>query len=104
MVRHKTSKKFNVLKYKDRIIQEANLIAYEGMTVRQVSKENGHCKSGVHTDCTEMLFKLKKACPEYAQLYRDTKKALAKNKAECTARGGEATKQVYAKRRAMKEG
>lgn len=100
----KTTKKVkcNAEKYKERIVAEATMIAYEKHTVRSVSAETGVSKSTVHKDCTDRLEELNRNCWGYKGLCRATRKALDINKAECTDRGGEATKQMYANKRKEK--
>ena len=88
---------FNIEKYKDRVIKEAEMIAYGKHTVRSVAQETGVSKSAVHRDCTLGIKTLNSKEKGYSKLMRDTRKALDINKAERHIRGGEATKQMYKK-------
>ena len=91
----KLNKKAIALRYENRVIEEAQLIASEGLTVREVAKRTGHCKTGVHNDCTDLLKTLQRINPEYKDLYKAVRKVMKANKADCTRRGGEATKAKY---------
>lgn len=93
---------YNVAGKEERIIAEAEMIAYDNHTVRSVSKEIGVCKSTVHRDCTIGLEELAKLDKSYDKLYADTRKAFNVNKDERAYRGGEATKNKYAKQRELK--
>lgn len=58
-------------------------------TVREAAKLFGVSKSTVHKDMTERL------CLVDLGLYVQVSRILAKNKAECHLRGGEATRMKY---------
>lgn len=74
-----------------RAINIANYIVEQGATVRQTAKAFGVSKSTVHKDCTERLEQIN---PGLALCAR---KVLDVNKAERHIRGGQATKEKYAK-------
>lgn len=80
----------------DRAIDFAHYIIETGATVRETAKQFHISKSTVHKDLQERLPLLS------APLYRRVRKVLDKNKEERHIRGGLATKQKYAARRAAK--
>lgn len=71
----------------------ANYIIKNNATVRQTALINGISKSTVHKDVSEKLKKVNRG------LYTDVKQVLDKNKSERHIRGGEATRNKYAKMR-----
>lgn len=73
----------------ERILKEANYIAYTGATVRATAKIFLYSKSTVHKDVSQRLIHIDK------ELYTKVKIALEKNLAERHIRGGEATRQKY---------
>ena len=75
----------------ERILKEANYIAYTGATVRATAKVFLYSKSTVHKDVTERLMKIDK------DLHKKVKKVLDKNLAERHIRGGLATKRKYSR-------
>lgn len=78
------------------IIQEAEYLLEHKATVRQVAKHLGRSKSTIHKDMREHLPKLS---PCLAEQVSDI---IRINTAERARRGGNATKEVYAKRRGLK--
>ena len=77
----------------ERTVLAAEYIIENGATVRSAAKKFGVSKSTVHKDVSERLRRLN---PE---LYSEVKAVLEKNKQERHIRGGEATKEKYAKLR-----
>ena len=71
----------------------ANYIIKNNATVRQAALINGISKSTVHKDVSEKLKTVNRG------LYTDVKQVLDKNKSERHIRGGEATRNKYAKMR-----
>ena len=69
----------------------AQLIIQTTDTVRQTADVFGISKSTVHKDVSERLPRINK------QLAEEVKRVLDKNKAERHLRGGEATRQKYAR-------
>ena len=76
-----------------RVIQEAEIIAGTGATVRQTARLLGISKSTVHKD---METRLPMLSPPLA---KEVAAVFARNKAERHLRGGEATRRRYAERR-----
>ena len=76
---------------KDRCVIFANYLIEHQTTVRGVASHFGISKSTVHKDVSEKLKKVNRG------LYTDVKQVLDKNKSERHLRGGEATKNKYAK-------
>ena len=76
-----------------RVIQEAEIIAGTGATVRQTARLLGISKSTVHKDMEARLPRLS------VPLAREVSAVFARNKAERHLRGGEATRRRYAERR-----
>ena len=74
---------------KERCVLLGEYVAAHRATVRCAAKEFGISKSTVHKDITERLPKIN------ANLYRQVKHVLDKNKAERHLRGGQATKRKY---------
>ncbi len=77
----------------ERTILTAEYIIENKATVRSAAKEFGVSKSTVHKDVSERLKHLN------PYLYSEVKAVLEKNKQERHIRGGEATKEKYAKLR-----
>lgn len=77
--------------------EEAYLICEEDLTLRQVAKKINRCKSSVFLDVTE---KLKKLDPI---LYNSVRNRLEEHKKLRHIRGGQATKEKYARIKNMKE-
>ena len=77
-----------------RVLQISNYIIESGATVRQTAQVFGVSKSTVHKDMTERLPEINEII---AARVRDI---LDINKAERHIRGGEATKNKYAQKRA----
>ena len=75
----------------------ANYIIKNNATVRQAALIKGISKSTVHKDVSEKLKTVNRG------LYTDVKQVLDKNKSERHLRGGEATKNKYAKIREDKK-
>ena len=75
----------------------ANYIIKNNATVRQAALINGISKSTVHKDVSEKLKTVNRG------LYTDVKQVLDKNKSERHLRGGDATKNKYAKIREDKK-
>ena len=73
----------------DRSVLLGEYIINTGATVRAAAKVFKISKSTVHKDVTERLR------AENAQLYRQVKKVLEKNKQERHIRGGMATRRKY---------
>lgn len=73
----------------ERVITLALYIIENEATVRAAGKKFSISKSTVHKDITERLPKIN------ANLYRQVKHVLDKNKAERHLRGGQATKRKY---------
>ena len=81
-----------IFSYEDRIIKEGMYICDTGATVRQTAKVFGVSKSCVHLDMTEKLKRIN------ADLYLEVRKVMLNNFAQKHIRGGEATKNKYAKK------
>ncbi|MBR2041046.1 MAG: sporulation transcriptional regulator SpoIIID [Oscillospiraceae bacterium] len=77
----------------ERTILAAEYIIEKGATVRAAAKKFGVSKSTVHKDVSERLRKINPA------LFIEVKAVLEKNKQERHIRGGNATKEKYAKLR-----
>ncbi|MBR3611313.1 MAG: sporulation transcriptional regulator SpoIIID [Oscillospiraceae bacterium] len=77
----------------ERTILAAEYIIEKGATVRAAAKKFGVSKSTVHKDVSERLRKINPA------LFLEVKAVLEKNKQERHIRGGNATKEKYAKLR-----
>ena len=77
----------------ERTISAAEYIIESGATVRAAAKKFGVSKSTIHKDVSERLRRLN------PNLYLEVKNVLEKNKRERQIRGGEATKEKYAKLR-----
>ncbi len=75
----------------ERTVAAAEYIIATGATVRQTAKKFGVSKSTVHKDVSERLANINFA------MYSEVKNVLEKNKRERHIRGGEATKEKYAK-------
>lgn len=73
----------------ERVIDIANYIIKENVTVRQAAKKFGISKSTVHKDVSERLIYINPA------LAGEVRKVLDVNKAERHIRGGMATKEKY---------
>lgn len=76
----------------NRTLTAAETIINKKCTIRECAKETKSTKSTVHKDIQERLPKIN------AQLYKEVRKILEKNKAEATMRGGIATKKKYQKK------
>ena len=76
-----------------RVIQEAEIIAGTGATVRQTARLLGISKSTVHKDMETRLPRLSQA------MAREVAAVFGRNKAERHLRGGEATRRRYARMR-----
>jgi putative DeoR family transcriptional regulator (stage III sporulation protein D) len=72
-----------------RVMDITNYIMETGFTVRQTAQVFGVSKSTVHKDVTERLPQIN------ANLSREVRMILEKNKAERHLRGGEATRRKY---------
>ena len=77
----------------ERTISAAEYIIESGATVRAAAKKFGVSKSTIHKDVSERLRRLN------PNLYLEVKNVLEKNERERHIRGGEATKEKYAKLR-----
>ncbi len=75
----------------ERAIRAAEYIIEQKATVRAAAKALGVSKSTVHKDVSERLRKVD------AELYKEVKQVLERNKQERHLRGGEATKRKYEK-------
>ncbi|MBR5310329.1 MAG: sporulation transcriptional regulator SpoIIID [Oscillospiraceae bacterium] len=75
----------------ERTVLAAEYIIEKGATVRAAAKKFGVSKSTVHKDVSERLLKIN------PKLYEEVRAVLDKNKQERHLRGGEATKEKYAK-------
>ena len=73
----------------ERVVDIANYIIKENVTVRQAAKKFGISKSTVHKDVSERLIYINPA------LAGEVRKILDVNKAERHIRGGMATKEKY---------
>lgn len=73
----------------ERVVDIANYIIKENVTVRQAAKKFGISKSTVHKDVSERLIYVNPA------LASEVRKVLDVNKAERHIRGGMATKEKY---------
>ena len=80
---------YNAHAEKRRCEELAEYIIKTECTVREAAKKFSISKSTVHKDITERLPKIN------ANLYRQVKHVLDKNKAERHLRGGQATKRKY---------
>ena len=80
-----------------RVIMTAEYIAATGATVRAAAKVLGVSKSTVHKDMETRLRQLS------APLHREVMAVFARNKAQRHLRGGEATRQRYARMKQSKE-
>ena len=76
-----------------RVIQEAEIIAGTGATVRQTARLLGISKSTVHKDMETRLPRLSQA------MAREVAAVFGRTKAERHLRGGEATRRRYARMR-----
>ena len=74
-----------------RVIEVCDYLIASGATVRQAANRFGVSKSTIHKDLTERLPELDK------NRYEQVKLVLENNKAERHLRGGEATRQKYAR-------
>ena len=74
-----------------RVVEVCDYMIATGATVRQAANRFGVSKSTVHKDLTERLPELDK------NRYEQVKHVLENNKAERHLRGGEATRQKYAR-------
>lgn len=81
-----------------RVLTAAQHIALTGATVRKTARMLGVSKSTVHKDIRTHLGRLSPA------LYREVCAVLAYNKAQRHIRGGEATRQRYARLKEKKFG
>jgi len=77
----------------ERTVLAAEYIIENKATVRAAAKKFGVSKSTVHKDVTERLLKINPA------LYEETRAVLLENKRERHIRGGEATREKYARLR-----
>lgn len=77
----------------ERTILAAQYIIENGATVRSAAKKFGVSKSTVHKDVSQRLMKINPA------LYIEVKAVLEKNKQERHIRGGNATREKYARLR-----
>ena len=77
----------------ERTVLAAEYIIENGATVRAAAKKFGVSKSTVHKDVSERLKKINPV------LFAEVKAVLEKNKQERHIRGGNATKEKYAKLR-----
>lgn len=77
----------------ERTVLAAEYIIEKGATVRSTAKKFGVSKSTIHKDVSERLLKIN------PQLFEEVRAVLDKNKQERHIRGGEATKEKYAKLR-----
>ena len=76
-----------------RVIMEAEYIAAHSATVRETARALGVSKSTVHKDMETRLAQLS------APLAKEVAAVFARNKAQRHLRGGEATRQRYARMR-----
>lgn len=79
----------------ERAINIANYIIESNATVRQTAKTFGVSKSTVHKDVTDRLMQINPA------LAKQARRVLDVNKSERHIRGGLATKEKYAHRKAL---
>ncbi|MBQ7938505.1 MAG: sporulation transcriptional regulator SpoIIID [Oscillospiraceae bacterium] len=77
----------------ERTVLAAEYIIENKATVRAAAKKFGVSKSTVHKDVTERLLKINPA------LYEEARAVLLENKRERHIRGGEATREKYARLR-----
>ena len=70
------------------------MVENEATTVRAAAGQFGVSKSTVHKDVSQRLRR------QNPGLYREVRKVLARNKAERHLRGGQATREKYARARA----
>lgn len=84
--------------FEERIIRVAVYIIENGATVRAAAARFGVSKSTVHKDMTVRLRQ------EHPALFSEVRQVLDRNKAERHRRGGEATRQKYARLRAVRAG
>ena len=75
----------------ERALKLGEYILESKATVRLAAKKFGVSKSTVHKDVSERLLKIN------PKLYEEVRAVLDKNKQERHLRGGEATKEKYAK-------
>ena len=78
-----------------RVVDAAEFIAATGATVRTCAAKFGVSKSTVHKDMRDRLPKVD------TELMKKVDKVLGINRAERHLRGGQATKEKYARRRGM---
>ena len=78
---------------KERCVVLGTYIVENRATVRQAAARYGISKSTVHKDVTERLLKINPA------LYEEARAVLLENKRERHIRGGEATREKYARLR-----
>ena len=74
-----------------RVLEVCDYMIHTGATVRQAANRFGVSKSTIHKDLVERLPELDK------NRYEQVKHVLEHNKAERHLRGGEATRQKYAR-------
>ena len=79
----------------ERCVILGRYIIENNATVRSTAKSFGISKSTVHQDITTKLERV------YPQLHKEVKEILEKNKQERHIRGGLATKEKYAQKRAL---
>lgn len=75
----------------ERAVELGEYICAHGATVRAAAKQFGISKSTVHKDVTQRLRQIDRS------LYRRVKRVLEINKAQRHIRGGQATKEKYAR-------
>lgn len=78
----------------ERAVLLARYIVENEATVRSAAGQFGVSKSTVHKDVSQRLRR------QNPGLYREVRKVLARNKAERHLRGGQATREKYARARA----
>ena len=78
----------------ERACEIAGYIIEHNATVRSAARRFGVSKSTVHKDVSQRLRR------QNPGLYREVRKVLARNKAERHLRGGQATREKYARARA----
>ena len=78
----------------ERVLELARYIIDTGATVRSTAAKFRISKSTVHKDVSQRLRR------QNPGLYREVRKVLARNKAERHLRGGQATREKYARARA----
>ena len=79
----------------ERAVELGEYICAHGATVRAAAKRFGISKSTVHKDVTQRLRQIDRP------LYRRVKRVLEINKAQSQIRGGQATKEKYARQAAL---